>query len=173
VYCRRPVDANDDEVAGQTHEAQASIAPAAPASRECPHEPKRRQATTYSTPFTHHCLQGIIARLPRDRISSPILAVQQRNTPSTRSAETAPSAQPNRDNGRRKDNHCPLLRMRHHYKDHTSHLTNRFQPDPRHRLYPRHPLLRPLPQLPHPLGRSNLRPRARAQLDMQQSTIER
>jgi hypothetical protein len=72
---RRPVDANDDEVAGQTPEAQAPIALAAPASRKCPHEPKRRQATTYSTPFTDHCLKGIIARITRDRITSAILAV--------------------------------------------------------------------------------------------------
>lgn len=52
------------------------------------------------------------------------------------------------------------------------HIDN-CRPDPRHRLPPRHPQLRPLQILPHPPCRSHLRARPRTQLDMQQSAAER
>lgn len=79
---------------------------------------------------------------------------------------------PNRNHGRRQDHHCLVLRTCR-IGNHRACPANIAHLDPRHRLHPCHPLLRPLPQLPHPPRRCNLRPCACAQLDMQQSPVER
>jgi hypothetical protein len=76
----------------------------------------------------------------------------------------------NRKHGRRQDYHRIVLRMLPHDRNSWTQYTNTPVTDPRHRIYPRYPLLRPLPQLPHPARGRNLRACARAKLDMQQGT---
>ena len=112
-----------------------------PRSRE---RPTSAYLATCFHSFTQHCLRDTIALLTRDRIQSPALAVYRRATTPTILQATNLGAT-NRNHGRRQDNHRLVLRTINHNKYSEAQYTNTRLTDPRHRLHPRHPLLRPLP----------------------------